>query len=69
MVGFEQAVGALKVIKDQIQYRSQSLLNLRPGETGQHCLPNIIVSVINQALPFCPWLMTQKQTTVFVKQC
>ena len=27
MVGFE-ALGAAKVIKDQIQYRSQSLLNL-----------------------------------------
>ena len=28
MVGFEKALGAVKVIKDQIQYRSQSLLNL-----------------------------------------
>ena len=28
MVGFENALGAVKVIKDQIQYRSQSLLNL-----------------------------------------
>ena len=28
MVGFEKARGAVKVIKDQIQYRSQSLLNL-----------------------------------------
>ena len=28
VVGFEKALGALKVIKDQIQYRSQSLLNL-----------------------------------------
>ena len=26
----------------------------RPGETGQHCLPNTIFSVLNQALPFCP---------------
>ena len=31
MVGFEKAVGAVKVIKDQIQYRSQSLLNLARG--------------------------------------
>ena len=36
MVGFEKALGAVKVIKDQIQYKSQSLLNLacdyfRPG--------------------------------------
>ena len=28
MVGFEKALGAVKVIKDQIQYRSESLLNL-----------------------------------------
>ena len=28
VVGFEEALGAVKVIKDQIQYRSQSLLNL-----------------------------------------
>ena len=28
VVGFEKALGAVKVIKDQIQYRSQSLLNL-----------------------------------------
>ena len=28
MVEFEKALEAVKVIKDQIQYRSQSLLNL-----------------------------------------
>ena len=31
MVGFEKALGAVKVIKDQIQYRYQSLLNLARG--------------------------------------
>ena len=31
MVGFEKALGAVEVIKDQIQYRSQSLLNLARG--------------------------------------
>ena len=31
MVGFEKALRAVKVIKDQIQYRSQSLLNLARG--------------------------------------
>ena len=31
MVGFEKALGAVKVIKDQIQYRSQSLLRLVCG--------------------------------------
>ena len=28
MVGFEKALEAVEVVKDQIQYRSQSLLNL-----------------------------------------
>ena len=31
MVGFEKALGVVKVIKDQIQYGSQSLLNLAHG--------------------------------------
>ena len=31
MVGFEKALGAVKVIKDPIEYRSQSLLNLARG--------------------------------------
>ena len=31
MVGFEKALRAVKVIKDQIQRRSQSLLNLARG--------------------------------------
>ena len=40
MVGFEKALGAVKVIKDQIQYRSQGLLNLacdyfRSNKTGK----------------------------------
>ena len=43
MVGFEKALGAVKVIKDQIQYRSQSLLNLARGAT----LDN--VSVVQQS--------------------
>ena len=30
-MGFEKALGTVKVIKDQIQYRSQSLLNLTRG--------------------------------------
>ena len=30
-MGFEKALGALKVIKDQIQYRYQSLLNSARG--------------------------------------
>ena len=33
MVGFEKALRAVNVIKDQIQYRSQSLLNLGPVYT------------------------------------
>ena len=31
VMGFEKALGAAEVIKDQIQYRSQSLLNLARG--------------------------------------
>ena len=31
MVEFEKALGAVNMIKDQIQYRSQSLLNLTRG--------------------------------------
>ena len=31
VVGFGKAFGAVKMIKDQIQYRSQSLLNLARG--------------------------------------
>ena len=31
MVGSEKALGAVKVIKDQIQYRSESLLSLARG--------------------------------------
>ena len=31
VAGFEKALGAVKVITDQIQYRSQSLLNLARG--------------------------------------
>ena len=31
MVGFEKALGAVKMIKDKIQYRSQNLLNLARG--------------------------------------
>ena len=30
-MGFEKVLKAVKVIKDQIQYRSQSLLNLARG--------------------------------------
>ena len=31
VLGFEKVLRAVKVIKDQIQYRSQSLLNLAHG--------------------------------------
>ena len=35
VVGFEKVLGAANVIKDQIQYRSQSLLNLARGYFSQ----------------------------------
>ena len=37
MVGFEKALRTVKVIKDQIQYRSQSLLNLTRGYFIKPC--------------------------------
>ena len=41
VVGFEKALGTVKVIKYQIQYRSQSLLNLARGYFN--CLINFIL--------------------------
>ena len=38
VVRFEKALGAVKVIKDQIQYRSQSLLNLARDYFSRHLL-------------------------------
>ena len=44
VVGFEKALGAVKMIKDQINYRSQSLLNLARGyftnkiKSMSHCI-------------------------------
>ena len=37
MVGFEKALGAVKVIKDRIQYRSQSLLSSARGDFSIPC--------------------------------
>ena len=37
VVGFEKALGAAEVIKDQIQYRSRSLLNLARGYFKYKC--------------------------------
>ena len=43
MVGFEKALGAVKVIKGQIQYRSQSLLNLARGYFGNIMMIFVLV--------------------------
>ena len=48
VVGFEKALGAVKVIKDQTQYRSQSLLNLARGyfswQNGHNfCIDDVII--------------------------
>ena len=40
MVGFEKALRAVKMIKDQFQYRSQSLLNLGPV----HMIPGQLIA-------------------------
>ena len=54
MVGFEKALRAVKVIKDQIQYRSQSLLNLARGYFSQNNenFVKISLSVSNGVVEF-----------------
>ena len=56
-MGFEKALRAVKVIKDQIQYRSQSSLNLARGyfracshEPGTVNYPGVMIAP-GQALP------------------
>ena len=48
VVGFEKMLGAVKVIKDQIQYRSQGLLNLARGYFSyqRHTLAGAKVQVL-----------------------
>ena len=46
MVGFEKALGPVKVIKDQIQYRSQSLLNLARGYFTYFCEKLTLVVIL-----------------------
>ena len=56
MVGFEKALGAVKVIKDRIQYRSQSLLNLARDYFSSNsislALLMVLVSLLTYAV-FC----------------
>ena len=49
MVGLEKALGAVKMIKDQIQYRSQSLLNLACGyckTLREHCIFTLLLGIV-----------------------
>ena len=46
-MGFEKALGAVKVIKDQIQYRSQNLLNLARGYFSRYLVKVEDYSLIN----------------------
>ena len=56
MVGFEKALGAVKTIKDQIQYRSQSLLNLARGYfTKFHFINFINYDLCSGASTFTPF--------------
>ena len=72
MVGFEKLLGAVKVIKDQIQYRSQSLLNLAHGYFSNQnensflrsrgiCIPNLSFLCLKMAeietFILLPWLL------------
>ena len=56
MIGFEKALVAVKVIKDRIQYRSQSLLNLARGYLSHYedetCTALLKYSVLTETL-FC----------------
>ena len=45
-MGFEKALGAVKVIKDQMQYRSQSLLNLARGYFTPKTANNFIILIL-----------------------
>ena len=59
VVGFEKALGAVKVIKDQIQYRSQSLLksgafHMIPGQLiapGQLTDPEVNFALVHGLTP------------------
>ena len=45
VVGFEKALGAVKVIRDQIQYRSHSFLNLARDYLGPvHMIPGQLIA-------------------------
>ena len=50
MVGFEKALGAVKVIKDQIQYRSHSLLNLARAYFSSFTLVENPARILSQDL-------------------
>ena len=49
MVGFEKALGAVEVIKNRIQYRSQSLINLARGYFIKYVDTNATLSLLNFA--------------------
>ena len=48
MVGFEKALGAVKMIKDHIQYRSQSLFNLARDYFSKKRLKTKIINKRNK---------------------
>ena len=50
VVGFEKALGAVKVIKDQIQFRSQSLLNLARDYFGRRQSTLFVYHIYTESL-------------------
>ena len=45
-MGFEKALRAVKMIKDQIQYRSQSLLNLARGYFSSRKTVKLVIKYV-----------------------
>ena len=53
MVGFEKSLRVVKVIKDQVQYRSQNLLNLARGYFCNKLI--ILIHRVHIAVARQPW--------------
>ena len=68
MVGLEKALGAVKVIKDQIQYRSQGLLNLaRDYFRACHMIPRQLIAPGQLTDPWVKFASVHGLTPVTVR--
>ena len=66
VVGFEKALGAVKVIKDQIHYRSQSLLSLA---SGYFIIANRMVFCPLYSIPLSTIQFSHKFKSMSVAEC